>query len=191
MLRRNKNKIKPVEFKPITAEIVPSTVVARLIQRAGLHVKPGEAPQDIEEFDSITASNPHANGDVTYTARHIKNYSYGDSEITTQFVDSDPEGKISGIGEVRYNPNPTMAPGFFKDKPFVGWTYTEENGRRAGLGRRRLLTMAQYARNETGYALHSDTLQAGGASRIWGRLVKEGLAEKYSQDGNPRYKMKQ
>ncbi len=117
---------------------------------------------------------------TTYVAEHPKTYhTNGATESNAYLVDVNEEETQVGFGEIRFSIS-DQGP-FFTDKPFVGWTQTEEGYKNAGLGRRRLLAMNIAALALYEKPLHSDTLTSEAAEGLWESLVTEGLAEKYIQ----------
>ena len=122
--------------------------------------------------------------DAIYVARKIKEYGDAGTEESTYLVDH-KDGKVAGYGEVRYHL--TDESGYFKDKPFVGFTRTGSEHQRSGLAERRLRAMNALARQKYGKPLYSDTLLSPEARSLWEKLVKEGRARKFSEGEQERF----
>jgi hypothetical protein len=123
-------------------------------------------------------------GDVIYAARTIKEYPEAGTEESTFVVDVKGD-EIVGHGEVRYHL--TNDSGYFKDKPFVGFTETDGNHRREGLGERRLRAMNALAQQKYGKPIHSDTVISEEARKLWEKLVTEGRATMYKEGKHDRF----
>ncbi|MDQ5883583.1 MAG: hypothetical protein QG654_497 [Patescibacteria group bacterium] len=120
----------------------------------------------------------HENGDITYVATQIKF-----DEYNTYFFDT-RDGEEIGHGELRFAKDSEDE--FFKDKPFVGFTDTEENFRRQGLGERRLLEMGAYSRQIYNLPIYSDTLISENAKALWNKFVSLGMAEVFIENSGGR-----
>lgn len=180
-------------FTPLDPYELPDEVTDTLVARGGLYISKAQVPKTQHDFGNLRHIK-HESGDLSYLADQTKVYGNGESESTIHLVDTTPKGQLTGVGEVRFNPQSNDD--YFKDKPFVGWTHTEKEYRSEGLGRRRLLVMKLAAAAEFGLTLHSDTLLAhDAATQIWKHMVDRGLAEEYKQSlasggTTPRYKFK-
>ncbi|MBW3013676.1 hypothetical protein KY335_00370, partial [Candidatus Woesearchaeota archaeon] len=88
---------------------------------------------------------------------------------------------VVGNGELRYSLEPEMD--FFKNKPFVGFTETEEEFRERGLAIRRLVLMNALSQIFFGFPLNSNerSMHPGGMA-AWRHLAREGKARRYRQD---------
>lgn len=184
----------------------PGGIVAiapSMVPRTTAHVMAVEsrkyttAPKlEIDEFDGLY-SYTFPDGQTTYFAHHDKRYDVT-SEQTERLiyaVDVLPPGSVVGVGEVRFALTDTSP--FFLGKPFVGHTHTEESHRLRGFGRRRLLAMNAASLLINELSLHSDTLRSLPATRVWQKLVRQGLAEIYfepadapERPANSRFKFK-
>ncbi len=165
-------------FRPIQPDAIPAEVAEQIIRRGGLFVDRALQPRSIDGFESLR-SLAHDNGDETYLANQTKIYGDDEKESIIHVIDTTPAGQVIGVGEVRFNRD--SEEDYFKDKPFVGWTLTENARSNEGLGSRRLLVMRLATAAEFGLVLHSDTLITESATRIWERMVRNGLAERYDQ----------
>lgn len=136
-------------------------------------------------FDQIMLVS-HNDGSQTYIAHQTKTYSTNnDTESLIYLVDMNGKGENVGHGEVRKNISNT-AP-FFKDKPFVSYTFTEDDHTQRGLGRRRLLLMNALSQMMYGFPLNSDTVLIDKEKKLWERLVAENRAKQYQEGPNPRF----
>lgn len=123
--------------------------------------------------------------DVLYIARTVKEYGGEAGTEESTFVVDVKEGGIAGRGEVRYHL--TNNEDYFKDKPFVGFTETEKEHRRAGLAERRLRLMNALSQQKYGKPIHSDTVITEEARRLWEKLVDEGKARMYKEGRHDRF----
>lgn len=126
--------------------------------------------------------------DITYAARQTKTYrdTSGDTEDLVYLIDVDSDGNEEGHAEIRLNISNEES--YFKDKPFVGYTTTQEAYRNKGLGTRRLFIMNAMSQMLHCFPLHSDTLISDEAKRLWERLEGEGKAVKFREGEHDRYK---
>lgn len=163
---------------------IPTKVMDWFEGRSAMSVRPGDYKTgNFIEFYIIH----HQSGDTTYIARQKKTYdTSGDTEDLVHLIDLDSNGNEEGHAEIRNNiTNPSP---YFRDKPFVGYTKTEDMFRNRGLATRRLLIMNQITRMFYGLELHSDTLITKEARGLWERLVGEGKAIKYKEGELDRFK---
>jgi hypothetical protein len=129
----------------------------------------------------------HENGDITYLAQQDKQYGTDDeTERLTYFVDT-RDGVMTGYLEMRWAL--TDMSDYFKNKPLVGFTRTQEGYFKEGLAERRLRQANAYSLSEYGYPLNSDSRLSKEARKVWERLVDAGLAELYfdgrDSEGDP------
>lgn len=166
-------------FKTTYPEDVPHQVADEFLSQGAKFIDRHSVPKSMQDFDNIRRF-VHENDDISYLANQKKHYQNGSSENVIHLIDAKPDGSVSGVGEVRFNP--LSEDDYFKEKPFVGWTASEEEFRHEGLGRRRLLVMKLATSAEFGLALHSGTVHSDdNVIKIWERLVSEGKAVSYDQ----------
>lgn len=128
----------------------------------------------------------HLNGDVTYVGQQDKTYDTNEAtERLTYFVDT-RDGEITGYLEIRLSL--TDQSEYFKEKPFVGFTRTFSAFLNQGLGKRRLEEANAYSLSEHSLPLNSDSLVMDEAKKIWEKLIKDGKAEKYDENGKERFR---
>lgn len=163
----------------ITESEIPEDVRQRFERRSQLFIRRQDyRPGNFEGFFAVQ----HTNGDRTYLACQTKTYDTGDTESLTYFVDT-RDGQDIGHSELRFNvSNPAD---YFKQKPFVGYTHTEEAFRRQGLGLRRLEEMNAFTQAHFHLPLYSDTLNA--EEGLWEDLVAQGRARKFKEGRKLRY----
>jgi hypothetical protein len=140
----------------------------------------------------------HADGTCTYVASQEKIYSQGgfeSMEKLTYFFDAGTDDEYQGHAELRYAPYSLDS--FFYQKPFVGWTKTEDSLLRQGLGLRRLMMMNAYSQMMYSLPLHSDTLMIPSADPkgspprgVWEKLVRQGRAVMYREGDKDRFMFK-
>jgi hypothetical protein len=178
------------EFEKITLEQIPPLVIGHFEKQAGDFVAPEDyQPGNFSELFRLDLDQ----GGLIYGATLVKNYPFPEdveTESLMYIADTDEQGEVYGYGEVRYNT--TSQDPYFKDKPFVGFTETEENHRKQGFGMRRLIIMNTLAQKFFGHPLHSDAaINQAKAKPLWERLVEQGLAYEYIEDDNlERYAFK-
>jgi len=128
----------------------------------------------------------HSDGNKTYLAVQTKTYtSNKDTEELTYLVDTDQEGLGIGYGEIRKRIYGKRK--FFKDKPFVGDTFTKEENRSTGLGGRRLLIMNAICQILYQLPLYSDTLMSKEARSLWENLAALGKAKMQKEGKADRF----
>lgn len=128
----------------------------------------------------------HQNGDETYIGQQDKTYeTNGATERLTYFADT-RNGEITGYLELRLSINDLSE--YFKNKPFVGFTRTYPTFLNQGLGRRRLEEANAYSLSEHYLPLNSDSLVIDEAKSVWEKLVTDGKAERYNENGKERFR---
>lgn len=128
----------------------------------------------------------HQNGDETYIGQQDKTYdTNGATERLTYFADI-RNGEMTGYLELRLAVSDLSD--YFKSKPFVGFTRTHPPFLHQGLGKRRLEEANAYSLSEHSLPLNSDSLVTEEAKSTWERLIAEGKAEKYVENGNDRFR---
>lgn len=127
------------------------------------------------------------NSEQIYIAQQTKTYTKtnNNSEELTYIFETKNETKI-GHGEIRYNY--TSKEDFFVDKPFVGFSSTEDEFLRKGYGLERLKLMNELTKSIYHLKLHSSTTIRDNARKVWSeRLIKEGSAKQYFQEERERF----
>jgi hypothetical protein len=126
------------------------------------------------------------NEERCYGAKQEKTYkTIDDKEELTYIYETDVEGNEIGYGELRWSLlNQSV---YFKNKPLVGFTHTEQYFRGKGYGRRRLMIMNALSCLYYNFPLNSDTLIGNEAKNIWEKLVSDGFAKKYKEGLHDRY----
>lgn len=146
-------------------EIIPDAMEFFEINSTKYIYEEDYKPGNFEEFYIIK----HDNGDLTYVAEQQKKYpddgdEVDDYEKDTYFFETKGGNKI-GHGELRYNISSKDE--FFIGKPFVGFTDTEKDYRRTGLGKRRIIEMNAYSQMRYKLSLHSSTTITPEAKKLW------------------------
>lgn len=185
--------LKTVELRiaAVTSSDIPASVEDNFCENSGIHTMDGEI--SLDQFDHLLRID--GLGATTYLGEHEKLLAIGDTERTTYLVDlTNDERQTIGHGEMRFNTSSNTD--YFKDKPFVGYTRTydkrpDRDFSHRGYGRRRLHALNLAAQTLYNLPLHSDTLRSPAATRLWEKLVADGLAEMYMQDWHARYKFVQ
>lgn len=142
---------------------------------------------DVQDLEPVAADNL-----ISYPFKYkfpvTDEQGVGATEIL--LADLDNSGVTQGFGEVSFvegSDNPRI-----KGKPYVAYTETLEVGKHKGLNVRRLQVMNELAKLHFGYPLHSD--HSGDtepeARASWDKLVSQGLAELYDEEGLGRYRFK-
>lgn len=167
------------EIGPTTLEEIPEQAVIELEKRSKLLVPPERyKPGNFEKLFVIR----HADGTRSFAAVQQKTYGEGgDTEELTYLADLDENDAAIGYSEIRMNvSNPD---GYFKDKPFVGFTRTFEGKQQRGFGDRRLRLMNALTRMLYDLPIHSDTLLSPEAQKLWEKMEKRGEAVRYKEKG--------
>lgn len=127
---------------------------------------------------------------VTYVAWHTMVHQDAGLETCLFLCETTRRGKLVGHGEIRFEP--MNQDRFFKDKPFVGYSATEEAYGGKGLGLERLVRMNALTLALWGLYLHSDTHIIGGIQsteyHIWSRLVEMENVARYMEGKQERFK---
>lgn len=171
------------EVKAEVAELtdLPDTVLERLEELAMRYVSfQRYVPGRFHDVQKLTVDEEN----TLYVARTIKEYLGAGTEESTFVIDVVGD-EIAGEGEIRYHLTNDSA--YYKDKPFVGFTETDQKFQRGGLGARRLRVMNALAQQKYGKPLHSDTVITEGARRLWEKFVVEGRARMYKEGAHDRF----
>ncbi|HEX8182938.1 MAG TPA: hypothetical protein VF575_05050 [Candidatus Saccharimonadales bacterium] len=95
------------------------------------------------------------------------------------------------MGNISFATGDPTTPSVF-NKPYVAYTETAEASRRQGLGVQRARIMNNLSMAHFGHELHSDP--SGDTSEeahgLWLKLVSNGEAEPFDDDGLTRYRFK-
>lgn len=125
--------------------------------------------------------------DIVFVAHQTKIYNPDSAERLVYLVEMS-KSRYIGHGEIRFNPNSEEP--FFKDKPFVGFTNTEEAFRRRGIGTRRLEIMNGLTNILFNLPLHSSQFKEDykkDSESPWKMQVRLGNARRYFFEGGHRY----
>src|ERR1035437_9640835 len=185
-----KKYLPSAQIEIINAEKVPSIAKDFFEFKSRSLMAPRDyRPGNFSAFFLIS----HNSGGVTYVVQQTKIYDHkeGATETLVHIIDVDQFGNKQGDGEIRNNVSDNRA--YFKNKPFVGWTETEENlrGKGLGLGLRRLLMMNALSQMLYGLPLHTDTIITRSSGRILKRLARKGKIDKYKEGERNRYVFKE
>lgn len=176
-------KTAELQITAVTSADIPTSVGDYFSENSAVLTMDGEI--SLNEFDHLLRID--GMGATTYLGEHEKLYATGDTERVSYLVDmTEDSAQAIGRGELRYNESSNTD--YFKDKPFVGYTRTYDTHLEKGYGRRRLHALNLAAQTLYNLPLHSDTLRSAPATRLWEKLVVDGLAEMYRQDQHARYK---
>ncbi|MCK4670683.1 MAG: hypothetical protein KAT43_05780 [Nanoarchaeota archaeon] len=139
-------------------------------------------PKDYKPGDFTGLFVVRHNDDMrTYIARQPKLHDDGEIEELTYLFEMDENNASFGHGEIRFYP--AMQRDYFKDKPFVGYSHTNDDYLKRGLAIRRLVLMNALSQLFFDLPLHSsERFVHVGAGKAWERLVKQGKAKSYQQD---------
>ena len=129
----------------------------------------------------------HREGGITNIARQNKHYrETGMIEEFAYLFEVNSEEAYTGHGMLSFNS--TSAHPIFKNKPYAGATFTEENFRRRHLGIRRLQVLNALSQSLYGLPLHSDySLCRPLARGTWEKLVEKGEAKAFREGKKERY----
>jgi len=140
-------------------------------------------PKDFKKFMLVNFDN----GDRTYIANQVKKYNEEEdgTEDLNYLVDYRGDENI-GHAELRYNLSDSE---YFQNKPFIGYTNTEEKYQKTGLGMRRIFLLDALAKTFYNHSVCSDTVITDQAKSLWEYLVQDGKAKKFKEGEHDRYMM--
>jgi len=141
------------------------------------------------DFHQFFIVEPADSADKVYVAHQTKTYR-GDKGVAERlvFLVEIRDSRNMGGGEIRFKFD--SQENFFKDKPFVGFTYTEYDLCKQGLGTRRIAMMNGLTKVLFGLPLHSDVFDAvrpKESESPWKIQVKFGNAVRYEYGERHRY----
>lgn len=142
-----------------------------------------QQPFEMSRFRKIS----HTDGSISYAATVTKHYDGETGTEESTYIADVHESELSGYGELRKNL--TNNSDYFKDKPFVGFTKTENKFLRSDLALRRLYLMNAIAQSRYGQPVYSDTVISDEARELWENLVEQGKATKFKQGLHERYQL--
>lgn len=188
------NETKPIDLTsqvredifPISSSDIPQNVMSHFEKKSAALLHPDNYKVgNFEKFFLIK----HEDGIKTYAAKQVKEYSPGNVDELTYFVDLDDD-QIIGWSTLRYNlkSDNLEAEHYFRHKPFVDWTITVTEHQKKGLGTRRLKLMNELSLREYGYPLCSSTNLSKEAKKVWDHLVSQGLAVVFTENDRLRYR---
>ena len=124
----------------------------------------------------------------TFIATQIKTYNNNEIEHLTYLLERNGNNIIAR-GEIRFNPlSPSL---YFKNKPFIGWTSTEEEFGNRGFGKNRVYVFNALSHMIHGLTLHSNTLHCNiNQTKIWETLERKNEAIRYIENGNNKWHFK-
>jgi hypothetical protein len=174
---------KEGDVKELQIEELPEDILKFFENNSARFILPKDyKPENFKNFLLVN----HENGDQTYIANQTKKYDNKNVEDLSYLVDYRGEDNL-GHAELRYNHSSDSE--YFKDKPFVGYTVTEEKYQKQGLGRRRLFLMNALAETLYNNPVYSDTIITDEAKNLWEKLVQENLVKKIKEGDKDRYVM--
>jgi hypothetical protein len=177
------NNLKLPELHQVFSNEIPPDVANALMDRGRKLVRREEVKQNVDDLEFTGKLDFGDNVDmyVAVDSKHVK----GCHERLLYFVDADANGAVQGVSEVCLREQDSD---FFRDKPFVSWTQTQEESRQRGLGMRRLRVMGAMSQEIFNLPLYSDTNMTDQARRLWERIVTEGGAKMIKDDkGHERF----
>ena len=163
----------------ISVTDVPEESFIRLYEILGGHLV-------IPQFAySELVNNPlfvvnHDSGGKTYITSGVKSYLTDTKPIEQTIVlqDVNENGDEKGHGSIK---RILMDPGYLNE-PYVGYSETETQYQRQGLGVRRLLLMNALTQSFFNLPLYS-MFANDSAQKVWNKLVKEGTALQINSNG--------
>ncbi|MFA7298272.1 MAG: hypothetical protein WC010_01370 [Candidatus Absconditabacterales bacterium] len=173
----------------IKREDIPKEVIVLFEGYSRLYILPEEYKEgNFEQYGYIKHTTPTSF--ITYFALQEKTIDKKYKEKQIYLFERDKKGNKIGHGEIRLGIEyKKKDEDFFKDKPFVGFTDTEDDYKNKGYGKKRIQTMNMISKQTRGLKLHSDVLFSDpNAQKIRERLEKEGLAKRYKRkNGRDRF----
>lgn len=177
-------------IKKIERSVIPEQVVKHFEGMSSRFIH----PKNYVEGDFLAyyvIEHTDVPGLITYVADQNKKYDHleKDSEKLERniYFYEEFEGEKVGHGELRYQPKGKGL--YFKDRPFVGFTSTEDGLKQMGFGVKRLLEMGAYTEMEFGLPLYSGD-QNETADIVWQKLIQEGKAKEVPTDNKLRKRYK-
>lgn len=167
------------EFSEINYEELPSAAIRVFEGYSRRFILPEE--YKLRDFSNILMVQ-HDINDLTYVVKQTKTYSdtNGAQEDLVYFCDL-LGNEYAGRSELRYSLSNKKS--FFLNKPFVGYTDTEDALKRMGLGLRRVYLMNAVSEMFFNFPLYSDTLLSPQTKELWEKLVSEGKAKSFLERG--------
>lgn len=195
-IERDFGKIRPVFDRFFNAGKIEQILITE-IPKLAIDLFEGYSrrfisPKDYRQgdFQQLFCINHHLGGQI-FVAEQIKQYPDGGMDDELYLCELYQRKIDLGHGEVRFSLNNDED--FFLDKPFVGYTHTEEEFREIGLGVRRLVIMNALTQSLYGLPLHSAIFVQDGEMKeapmgAWKKLVKLGQAEIFKEAEKDRYR---
>ena len=182
-VREKFNDLYGAEMVEIAYDDLPQNVKTHFETQSSKFILP--ETYKIGDFSKLYKFT-HQNGDITYVGQQDKTYdTNGSSERLTYFIDT-RDGEMTGYLELRLAISDLS--GYFRGKPFVGFTRTHSAFLNQGLGKRRLEEANIYSLSEHSLPLNSDSVVTDEAKRVWEGLIKDGKAERYDENGKERFR---
>jgi hypothetical protein len=168
-------------LRQIQRKDIPVEIVEHLEGMSRRFIKPEDYKEDNFTYYFLIQHN-HIPDFKTYVAEQDKVYDHLEEsekmEKNVYFYDM-LGGVELGHAELRFQPNGETL--YFKDRPFVGYTKTEDEYKRQGYAIDRLLEMGAYSQMQWGFPLYSGD-QNETADKVWKELLKEGRAREVSTE---------
>jgi len=164
---------------------LPAIVLDHFESNSSKYIHPDNYVKgNFEKIFKITQSED----EVKYIAQQDKTYNTnGDTERIAYLVDTRGED-VTGYLEMRLGT--TNLNDYFVNKPFVGFTRTNEGFLREGLAYKRLIEANDYSVAEHGHVLNSDSLMREEARKVWEKLEVEGKVERYDEGEKVRFRFR-
>src|ERR1035437_1913726 len=128
----NNTKFEPISLRPIDVSTIHPVVLPEVLKWSTLYTR--EVDARVEDLKDAFCVD-YGDGDLGFIVGCNKKYLNGTQEYSSFLLDLNQNEELTGRSEIRYRKEHLGNP-YFKDKPFVGWTKTEFDFQRQGLGRR-------------------------------------------------------
>ncbi|MDP9211771.1 MAG: hypothetical protein M3N59_00660 [bacterium] len=168
-------------------ESLPASVQEWMLDRSpGM---PERQRQDtLREVPALTVT--HENGDKTYAV--VDATAARDAEDLPRYVwlvDQNADGEMLGWASINHNAREAEAGDdeLNTDRPYVDYTVTTRGHHRHGLAARRVEVMHAMSRLLFDKPLYSSRILHANSKRLWEKLVGQGKAEAYEEDGVTRF----
>jgi hypothetical protein len=163
------------EIKSITLEDIPSHIMERFEGYSKRFIIPEEYRKNNFDYAFLLESKNY----MTYIISQEKNYKEENHvEKSIYLFEYNSNSENIGHGEIRFGYESEKA--FFKDKPFVGFTQTEDKFQRQGYGLNRLRIMNGLSYMFFNLPLNSDETLTNKAKKVWNKLLDNTEAKKYT-----------
>lgn len=168
------------KFTKVGIMDVPDNVVELMISRSEMFVSP-EDSQPLIDFYSVE----YKNGDISYISTHIKQYRYPDIVDKMLYVVDSRHGDLMGYADVSFQ---IEGENTCDEQPFILFIRTNDEFRRQGIGKRRLLTINVLSKMFFDSPIYSGGPITDKMRSIWEKMADNDEAIRIQNDDSIRYR---